>query len=783
MRDLDFISARRLILAAVVSLSSLAMGALLAAPAALAEEPCPNIASRQGPSAALPDCRAYEQVTPANKADATDVFPSSPVTELRGFNNEGGYVAEDGEHVLFYSEASFAGGDSRQSSYVFSRGAAGWTMTSLSPGAGIFGVQPTVFDTENLSEVGLQIFGIARHPGQPEVITYTSSVTPPGGPSTIIGEGEETPVVGASASLSHVVLESTDHEDVPGPPGLYEGVPALDEWFDGQLKPIDVATNGSLLSPCGAMLGSGEENSQPHNAEHNAMSSDGSRVVFTDPSTVTAVPREREGLPVAGCWRKKEEAGGSNQTEENPPEVYMRIDGTSTVEISVPNRGVTPEAPQAAVFVGASSDDSKVFFVTRAELTADDTTHAPELYEYNLEAPEGERLVRVSSGESGTAEGDVGFVPAISSDGSTVYFTAWAKLAEGATNDTLNANVPNDTPGGDILNLYHYDTATRKTTYVSQVPSAYPVEQNVPNSYNISFGWGANLFGDNAFYSSYGEGEIQANNDVALRPKANWATTNDGQYLLFSSTLPLTGYDNLGTYQGVNSSGEEVFEKNFPFEELFRYDAANGSLVCVSCVAGAPEPIDNATFNRGVLGMDLVDAGPPHAISEDGSYAFFETESALVPQAVPGRLHVYEWHDGTVSLISSADDPSGAFFLGASADGSNVLFGTHAQLVAQDTDQGGDIYDARIDGGFVGITPSQCTGTGCQGIPGAPPIFATPASVTFGGVGNFEPSTAVVKPKPKPKPAKCKKGFVRKKGKCVKAKVKKKAKKSNRRGK
>ena len=684
-----------------------------------APEVCPNAASRQGPGSALPDCRAYEQVTPVSKADATDLFPGSESAARFGLSNEGGYAAEDGEHFLLYTEASLTGGDSIQSGYVFSRGASGWAITSLSPGVGVHASRPNIFDTENLSEIGIREETLIRTPGHAEEDVETSTVGPPGGPYTTVGEGHSD-VVGASADLSHLVVANQPD--------------SLEEWFDGRLKPIAVSTNGSPISPCGANLGNGVGNNQ------NAMSSDGSRIIFTVPSP--------EGGSGAGCW--------NSSTEENPPELYMRIDGTSTVEISVPNRGVKPEAPQAAYYVGASADDSKVFFVTKAELTADDTTHAAELYEYDAEAPEGERLVRVSSGESGTAEGHVNYVPAISNDGSTVYFTAYGKLAEGATSGSLN--------------LYHYDTATRKTTYISQEAPNYPEPEPDPFLTPVSANWGTELVGSGPPETS-----------IALDPYANWATTDDGQYLLFGSTLPLTGYDNVGVFE-TNEFANGV-DKNFPFEELFRYDAANNSLVCVSCAVGAPPPVDNATFTRGVSGIELSDAGPPRAISEDGSFAFFESQSALVPQAVPGRLHVYEWHNGKISLISSPDDTSASYFLGASADGSNVFFATHAQLVPQDTDAGGDVYDARIDGGFVGLTPAQCTGTGCQGVPGAAPIFATPSSVTFEGVGNFEPPPAVVKPKPKAKPAKCRKGFVKKKGKCVKAKAKKKAKKSNRRGK
>jgi hypothetical protein len=722
-------NARRLILAAVVSLSSLTVGGLFAAPAALAEEPCPNVASRQGPSVALPDCRAYEEVTPVSKADATDMFPSSNQTEKGGFDDEFGYAAADGERFLLYTEASLAGGDSIQSGYVMSRGGVGWTTTSLSPGPGIFKVEPLLFDPENLSEVGLRLKDVFRVPGQEEKFVNSDTVLAPGGPPTTvfsgvelsIGEGEGKAPKAASADLSHLVLESTDYNEVPAPPGLDGGFPALDEWSEGHLQPIDVATNGSLVSPCGAVLGNGEYGVY---GDANAISGDGSRIIFTAP--------DPDSIYADTCWKKASELNPP-EAEEDPPQLYMRIGGTSTVEISAPNRGVSdPAGPQAAFYVGASVDDSKVFFMSRAQLTAGDPGHAPELYEYDTEAPEGERLVRVSSGESGSAEGKVDYVGAISSDGSAVYFSAYGKLAEGATSGSLN--------------LYYYDTTTGKTTYISQAPS-FPMISNNPDLTPNEAAWAAEIFKTTSFGTQGGA-------IIAPDAHANWATTPNGQYLVFTSTKPLTGYDNVGVYE-LNKDEGNLNTPDFSFEEVFRYSVAENSLVCVSCAVGAPPPIDNATFNRATLARAVPDIGPPQAISDDGGYVFFETENALVPQAIPGRLHVYEWHDGKISLISSSDDPSGAFFLGASADGSNVFFGTHAQLVPQDTDAGGDVYDARIDGGFVGLTPSQCTGTGCQGIPSAPPIFATPASVTFEGVGNFPAGTVApteqktVKPKPK----------------------------------
>jgi hypothetical protein len=94
---------------------------------------------------------------------------------------------------------------------------------------------------------------------------------------------------------------------------------------------------------------------------------------------------------------------------------------------------------------------------------------------------------------------------------------------------------------------------------------------------------------------------------------------------------------------------------------------------------------------------------------------------------------------------------------------------TRAQLAPEDTNEAYDVYDARVDG-VQPVLPPACSGTGCQGIPGQAPTFATPSSVTFEGVGNFAPpaeATAPAKPKAKAKLAKCKKGFVRRHGRCV----------------
>ena len=629
--------------------------------------------------------------------------------------------------------------------------------------------KPRLVDPRNLSAVGfvdqVGTFG-DLFSGEPSAYQETWLVGPADGPYAplytttglaIFNPEDRVHMVGGSEDLSRVVLEGEDHSLAPGAEAQDAGSEALYEVAAGaecgsatsKCTLVNVSPEGKPM-PCGATLGQGNLEA---GGAHGAVSSDGSRIFFTAPEPAP----EGEGAVVEGlgCW---------HSSPENPPELYMREDGEKTVEISVPHEeGVkvgTPENPlRPAVFVGASSDGSKVFFMTRTRLTRGAVGEAPELYEYNTEPLNGKKaLTLISGGQSETVEGKVDSVTAVSSDGSTVYFSAFGKLAESAQEYN-----PPGTEAFSPVNLYRYDTITGVTTLITTLNN---------HDYPLYF-----FYGDSWYTPEFEEfrgGGGSGTENEGVFDAAEWYTTKDGQFLVFGTALPLTGFDN------THAPGSEC-PKNYGAGvgtegcvELYRYDAATNQIVCVSCAGGAP--VDGAYFAR--TSFESPASGPPRPISENGEDVFFDSANALVPQAVPGRVHVYEWHEGVISLLSSPSDPGDALFLGSSADGSNVFFVTHAQLSAQDTDQSADIYDARVGGGFAGLTPSQCTGTGCQGVPAAAPIFATPASATFEGVGNFSAPEAPAKPasKPKAKPKQCKRGFVRKHGRCVRKKTKKPAK-------
>ena len=181
------------------------------------------------------------------------------------------------------------------------------------------------------------------------------------------------------------------------------------------------------------------------------------------------------------------------------------------------------------------------------------------------------------------------------------------------------------------------------------------------------------------------------------------------------------------------------------------------------------DPSGVAPSGAGILPISGFATYQLRSISEDGSRVFFESAQPLVPRAQDGRMNVYEWEcdgsgscdyaEGCIYLLSSGTSPYPSYLIDASASGNDVFLVTRSAFVAADQNEYNDIYDARV-GATEAPAPTQCTGTGCQGVAAAPPVFATPASVTYNGVGNFAaPSTPVVKPKAKPKskkkPASC----------------------------
>ncbi len=230
-----------------------------------------------------------------------------------------------------------------------------------------------------------------------------------------------------------------------------------------------------------------------------------------------------------------------------------------------------------------------------------------------------------------------------------------------------------------------------------------------------------------------------------------------GRYLAFQSTAQLTGVNNVGLCQ--IESGEYV---NAPCPEAFLYDSETQALRCPSC-----NPTNSAPLGASVLRLIKGAQGflaQPRYLTDSGRL-YFDTRDSLtiadtngvedVYQYEPGGLGSCNDQGGCVALISNGRGGSDANFLTVDESGENVFFTTRNALVPADRDQLIDLYDARVGGGIPEPPPPVvCGGEACQ--PPTPvPAEPSPTSQPPLGSGNY-------------KPPKCKKGQVRRNGKCVK---------------
>jgi hypothetical protein len=337
-----------------------------------------------------------------------------------------------------------------------------------------------------------------------------------------------------------------------------------------------------------------------------------------------------------------------------------------------------------------------------------------DLYEYDVETHQTTDLA-----PGGEVQGVVGS----SEDGSYVYFAAKGALVPGAVSQTCEEGERSS--AGCNLYLFHEGKPLKFIATLSG------------NDGNIS---DRGLFGD---WTS----------ELGLRAPQ---TTPEGHSLVFISKRSLTGYPSMGEM------------------EVYLYDATTDKLACVSCNTTGESPGLTGSW----LPISWSHTYQPRLISGDGERVFFDSVEPLVPQDTNATADVYEWErDGAGTCkrapgcvyILSGGAGTGVSYLGdTSASGDDVFIITRAQFLPQDKNENYDLYDARV-GALSPPTVTACSGTGCQGVPLTPPIFATPSSVTFNGVGNFPPSPSKVSQTRK---LKCKRNWVDRAKRCVKKKSK-----------
>ncbi|MGH2902093.1 MAG: TolB family protein [Solirubrobacteraceae bacterium] len=657
----------------------------------------------------LPECRAYEQVTPEFK-DAANVG-LTPGFAFSGIAD----IATSGQSVVVGSAAIWGtpGGDPAGLTfgvlYEITRGDLGWGEASLSPETAQFpytrpefqspsdpGVGIWATDTPSQSEnvVDLSLREADGEFNEIGPLAPASATTgPPLGLWPFHGQQEiNYQVEGSSRDLSDVLftihsaanesgrsfLWPEDHTMRPGHPSLYEYV-GTGHTGEGDDVPalVGVDNTGRQLSQCGTALGA-TVNGDAGDVR-DAVSATGSTVFF--------------GAQAGGC------AAGATGPAAN--QLYARIGTPGGAQTTVDVAGtsgcdasVSCNVTSPVIFQGASKDGSKVFFTTTQALLPSDKDRTNNIYECELPGDGGATpahagllvnacpFLKAVSVTGTSAGANVQSVVAVSEEGSHVYFTA-----TGVLTSTANSQGRSAEDGKDNL-------------YVWEAPGAHDPT------------------GHTSFIATFPEPSLK-----------EAQATPDGRYLVFTSAADLT-LDDTSTVA-----------------QAFRYDAETGELSRISTGQNGFNDDGNTDIDPVTLAIPAEAAGMQErgvTISADGSRVVFESADQLTPQVQNALHNVYEWHNGSVYLISDGADRNtqSGLLLGMDESGANIFFTAEGQLMRQDTDESVDVYDARIDGGFPAPTPAaSCSGEACQGplsnsfAPVAPGSTGTPS------IGNLTPGS------------------------------------------
>ena len=675
-----------------------------------AETDCPNEVFRTGFSAGLPDCRAYEMVSPVDKSNGSVVeLCGNSCSVLTGLDQS----STVGGKLTYSSYRAFGGAESSPFGvqYLASRGTNGWSSEPVAPPSSRVPVErglsslevpfkvfssdlcdgwfvdksePPLDDAAPLDATNLYRHGYCGDAGYEALIRTERHTEQP------------LELQGVSADGSHAVFHVAD-QLTPEASSLDATSTSLYEASaGGSLRLVSVLPDGTpnkIDASVGTAQRGGFNNGREYTVAH-ALSADGSRVYWTA-------------------------MGGSGSTigpglalylRENAEEAQSEVVGGECVE---PSKACTVSVSETASGSGvvqfwtATPDGSKAIFTIGGNEGI-----GGDLYEYDAE--EGASMLIAHK-----VEGVVG----ASEDVSRVYFASEEVLATGAT-------------AGES-NLYLHEAGG--FTFVATFSATDLARLTDTHAAGLS--------------------------PLAARPNRHIAQVSpDGLHVVFMSSSrnlsELTaGYNNTDVNTGKTDG------------EVYLYDApigggtAAGQLACVSCNPMGVRPVAGP-FRLGAEEVKEVPVAAwisswetglydPRALSADGKRLFFNSFEALVPGDTNGAVDVYEWeaageggcteasaafsarNGGCVRLISSGQNPARSEFLDANNDGSEVFFKTDASLLPQDPGLI-DIYDARINGGFPPPTspPAICEGEACQGSP-VPPNDATPASMIFGGPGDL----------------------------------------------
>jgi hypothetical protein len=646
--------------------------------APVASTDCPNAHERQQTgSALLLDCRAYELVSAPDTGGydvRSDLDGQIPLPAYPGAVDKALYSMTSGTIPGVAGNPTNRGADP----YVAERGAGGWStryvgLPSTNPFvSGPFG-SPLLAADQNLRTFAFGGQGIC-------VPCFEDGST-------------NLPLRLADGSLVEGAIGSTEVPPTEVAGEVRQPLPAdggnLIFGSNAQLEPTANATGSDLTiyerdlragtTQVVSTLPDGSTIANGTGAAELAVSEDGSRVVI-------------------GRVLSTDAAGNRHY------HLYLHV-GTDASSIDL-----TPGTSAGALFAGMSADGESIYFATPDPLAAEDTDSSVDLYRATVSG--GSLALSSISTVATSGLGDTDICDPAPNSYNSENWNAIPGSATDCSVVAIGGGGGVATANGAIYFLSPEQLDGSRGA--AGEPNLYLAAPGTPPQYVTTLESGPMV--------------VHAVSQAGVRHLEDFQVTPSGELAVFSSTLPLTDFDNADR------------------EEIFRYAAAADQLDCVSCSPTEATPAGDTTLS-------------PHGLnlSDDGR-VFFTTAEALTLRDANQKKDAYEWSDGEQQLISSGTDPHDSSLLSVSADGKNAFFFTRQRL-AEGDENGASVrlYTARENGGFAH----------------EPPVFQCAASDECHGAGTQPPGPAQIgtlagAPAQFASRSRCGNGKVQRRGRCVK---------------
>jgi sugar lactone lactonase YvrE len=674
---------------------------------------CPNERFRTGPSAKLPDCRAYEQATPKDKT-GSDVSGTTFSVQ----------ASPSGDAITSFTFAGFPGPENFSTTNVLMSRFDGskWSTAGLADPISYGNFDATKAWTSDLR----LSFGTPRHTeaSGDRALLIRDSVT-----------GERTVVV-------------------PQGVGFGEGAFTVGGAFDDDSKVVFEA-NGNVPVTSGPAPISTERNVYLYDRATGSLTLVG---LLPDSACATppCVPAEGSALPLAfGGFAQEGHVvtpDGDVYFTDGSGKLYLRRHaagpGATTVQVSASHKtngggtdGVATNSPQpVSFFYGATPDGSKALFTSNEELTNDANT-GPEPF---LTPSVG----RVNSDGSGVQRGFISTKAKWTAvDAGHVYWTnteagTIGRAEIGGANPEPNFITGLENPEGIAVDAGHiywaeahdhaegHGTIDRAELAGTGVEKEFITGASNPrgvavNSEYVYWTNGATNFIGRATIAGASPEQFfhYAENPWGIAANGTNFYVIEGNQFVYLSKYTLGG-EYVGILGVLREEHAEARGLAIDSNHLYWGDAKTAEIGRVA--------LDGSNFNHefitgvyGVLG-----------VAADAGHVYWATNPTGLPPSPGNDLYRYDHESGgLIDLAPDSSDPHGAQvigMLGSSDDGNSVYFAANADLDGAGPAESGNCEPGHGEHGSCSVYLWQAEGTGACATAGGCISFVARSNAEFG---------------------------------------------------